>query len=398
MIETDQSFNVLENPTLRHFVKLARPEYKMPRRKWASAQAREKWGARKLGIKETLGKMPGKLSFSFDIWLSTNDVPFIALVAHGVDSQWRPRRYLLCLQRFPGAHGGARLAATLMAQIESYDVQNRIMAFTGDNASNNVVAMEVVGEMLSPDHAQPDEMPELEPLEQFTEPTNYFRCGAHVTNLAGSQFFDCFLKRSKRVREDGLEEETEIQALSSDAPLERALRKVRLLATRLHKSSMRSEHLAQCQQFCGLSQRKIPTYCRTRWNTAYDQMAVALGMRDAIDMFMRNDSDYRSLRITAVEWEQLAWLVEQLRPFKEVTVMLESHWTTISMFIPMMNRLMDGLEDESEGAGRAYILRRTACRLAKEKLAKYYSATVVNHWYTTAISEFSDRAVFPTRY
>jgi hypothetical protein len=48
----------------------------------------------------------------------------------------------------------------------------------------------------------------LEPLEQFTKATNYFWCGTHVTNLTGSQFFGCFLKRSKQVREDRLEKYT----------------------------------------------------------------------------------------------------------------------------------------------------------------------------------------------
>ncbi len=115
---------------------------------------------------------------------------------------------------------------------------------------------------------------------------------------------------------------------------------------------------------------------------------MAVKMRPAIDMYMWQDPDYRNLRITSSQREHLTWHVEQLLPFKKVIMMLESHWKMISQFIPMMNKLMEGLEDTSEGMGRAYVLRRMACRLAREKLTKYYSATVTNKWYTITISKF----------
>ena len=102
---------------------------------------------------------------------------------------------------------------------------------------------------------------------------------------------------------------------------------------------------------------------------------------------MREDPDYRSLKMTNEEWSSIQWLVDMLGPFKETTLMIESHACTISQFIPLVNNLIDGLEDGTTGFDRPTVLRRTACQKAKESLKLYYSKTVDNTWYTSAMSK-----------
>lgn len=282
------------------------------------------------------------------------------------------------MTHFGGAHTGRRQCDAIYKIIKLYEIRDRVFGMTADNASNNETAMEEIAEKLTRflDY-------------QWTEPTHYFRCAAHVTHLAATDFFNAFLKRKTKKREDGAEEEVEIRTLSTDAVLEKAIRKIRLIATRLHRSNKKLEALHQSLQKFGIDRRKIPTYCRTRWNTAYDQIAVALAMREAIDHFMAHDKDYRKLTLDNEEWDQVAWLVRQLGPFKEVTLALESASAPISMFIPFMNKLIDGIE-YIEGEDRhkpSNVLRNKACKNAKEKLQKYYAKTVENTWYTTAMSK-----------
>ncbi len=122
--------------------------------------------------------------------------------------------------------------------------------------------MEALGKMLA---SEEDNMPNLKPIEQFSESTNFFRCGAYTVNFAGSQFSECYFKWSKRFREAGLEEEWEIRVLGSDSP--QALRKVHLLVTKLQKFSKKNDTLQGYLQVCKLPLRKIPTYCRKQCMT-----------------------------------------------------------------------------------------------------------------------------------
>lgn len=75
-----------------------------------------------------------KLSISLDCWTSPFRQAFMAIMGY---SDWQCREVLLGFDPLSGKHSGVNLGAVVPEILQRYDVQDRILASTTDNASNN---------------------------------------------------------------------------------------------------------------------------------------------------------------------------------------------------------------------------------------------------------------------
>ena len=89
-----------------------------------------------------------KLSIALDCWTSPFQQAFMAITGYFIDKDWKYRETLLGFEPLHGAHSGVNLSTILMELLQKYDIVNRVLAITTDNASNNNTLIENIQESI----------------------------------------------------------------------------------------------------------------------------------------------------------------------------------------------------------------------------------------------------------
>jgi hypothetical protein len=119
-------------------------------------------------------KLPvdGKLSIALDCWTSPFRQAFMAVTGHFIDQDWNYREILLGFEPLHGTHIGGNIGAVLFQLLQKYQIEDRVLTVTTDNASNNTTLLESIQHSL-----QALELPNQTPI--FRIP-----CIAHIIQLS----------------------------------------------------------------------------------------------------------------------------------------------------------------------------------------------------------------------
>ena len=79
----------------------------------------------------------GKISLAADTWTSPNKVALLAIVAYWISDSWQMEEMLIGFEEIRGSHTGANMAGIINEVLARYRIQDRILGFTTDSASNN---------------------------------------------------------------------------------------------------------------------------------------------------------------------------------------------------------------------------------------------------------------------
>jgi hypothetical protein len=108
----DQPFTVVEETNLRHLFKMLRPEVECLSGDTVKVYILSMFEEERNRMRKVLQDAPGKISFTLDAWTSRNQLPFLGITAHWVDSEWNLRSTLLNFQLLSGPHSGENLQET----------------------------------------------------------------------------------------------------------------------------------------------------------------------------------------------------------------------------------------------------------------------------------------------
>jgi hypothetical protein len=89
-----------------------------------------------------------KLSIALDCWTSPFQQAFMAITGYFLDKDWNYREILLGFEPLHGTHSGLNLSTTLLEVFQQYNITDRVLAITTDNASNNNTLVECLQESL----------------------------------------------------------------------------------------------------------------------------------------------------------------------------------------------------------------------------------------------------------
>ena len=129
-------FRAVQNLQFRRLVKMLNDEATMP----GAMYIRNQLQNHVQFIEEhILVDLPAgvKISLAIDCWTSPHRLAFMAINGYFIDHDWRYREVLLSFEPLSGSHSGVNLARVLETVLHKYDIANRILAITTDNASNN---------------------------------------------------------------------------------------------------------------------------------------------------------------------------------------------------------------------------------------------------------------------
>jgi hypothetical protein len=69
-------------------------------------------------------------------------------------------------------------------------------------------------------------------------------------------------------------------------------------------------------EFLELAGRRIPLNNRTRWNSWYTMLVIALELRPAVEKYFQNyESDLKDDELSNTDWRRLRTITEFLEPF-----------------------------------------------------------------------------------
>ena len=99
----------------------------------------------KVKITELLSEHPGKFSITLDIWTSPSQNPFLCVTLHFIDDSWELKSQVIAFRYIPGNHSGIKISSVLLDVLKEYQLEDRILTVTVDNASNNnTLVMELI--------------------------------------------------------------------------------------------------------------------------------------------------------------------------------------------------------------------------------------------------------------
>lgn len=162
------------------------------------AQLADEFNKMKKAVKDKL-ETAKSIAVTSDIW-SSKSRSFLGVTAHWLEQDLTRSSVVLALKRFPGTHSYDRIAKLLKEILVEYDIHNKTVAVTTDNASNFVKVFKEYGlesEKLTTESIQTfDIIEEQEDIDIVEMPPldfllpRHLRCASHTLSLVATVDLD----------------------------------------------------------------------------------------------------------------------------------------------------------------------------------------------------------------
>jgi hypothetical protein len=268
-----------------------------------------------------------KLSISLDCWTSPFQQAFMAITGYFLDQNWDYREVLLGFSPLEGTHTGLNLGSVLTDTLQKYQILDRIMAITTDNASNNQTMITSI---------------------QASHPNTPFiriPCLAHVIQLCLKQLLGKIGGNPENdtvemVWTEELNQATEQR--SRKLAITNTLNKVRRLAIFINASPKRRENFLKLQT--NQPALVLMQDVRTRWNSTYLMLRRAKRLQSDINQYCETYG-VTQFMINSEEWRQIDYLLCLTKPFFDFTsVLTKTKDITIHGVFRIYNLLFEHLE------------------------------------------------------
>ena len=238
-----QPFTVVECKEWREMIQTFDQRYSFHNRKTTKQQILNLFEEKRMDIKKTIAQISGKVSLTSDMWTASNNDAFLSLTIHFVDNNWVLKNFLLDIIPFSIRHTGINMATAIMNVLQEFDLAEKTLALTTDNASSMIGCANYMAEELELD------------FNNFT--FAHYRCAAHVLNLAVNQ---------------GMEF------------IDESILKVRSLMSYLRASSTTNAELKVLCDIKNIKYLAPELDIKTRWNSTYYMLDKWQKMEPAINM------------------------------------------------------------------------------------------------------------------
>jgi hypothetical protein len=125
----------VDSRSFRRLLKFCRPsltERDIPHRHAVRAEILRRAEIAEGRVRETLKKVPSKISFTFDAWTSALGDPYLSLTAHYIDAPadcpnaWELKSDQLIFQEIQGRHTGRNMGDILVHALDRYNLCGKV--------------------------------------------------------------------------------------------------------------------------------------------------------------------------------------------------------------------------------------------------------------------------------
>jgi hypothetical protein len=133
-----QAFRLVERGSFRRLLKFCRPslsERDIPGRLSLRAEILRRAHIAEGRVRDNMGRIPSKISFTFDAWTSKAGDPYMSLTAHYIDAPidrpnvWVLRSEQLLFQEIQGRHTGKNMGEILSRAVDRYELRGKVCSF-----------------------------------------------------------------------------------------------------------------------------------------------------------------------------------------------------------------------------------------------------------------------------
>jgi len=143
LLATNLAFDCSNNLAFRPAFKYSLPEVEIPRPTTLTLHLKRLAKSTVDDIRTCL-PAAGKIPLAANTWTSPNKLPYLAIVAYWISNSWQIEEVLIGLEAIRGSHTGANMAGIIYDVLARYGIQDRILGFTTDSASNNQTLTEAL--------------------------------------------------------------------------------------------------------------------------------------------------------------------------------------------------------------------------------------------------------------
>ena len=265
-------------------------------------------------------------SVTTDLWTAKYQVrSYMSLTCHAIDGEWVLRSMVLSTRELPVDHTAENLSFALTEVMTEWDIRDKVVGSSTDNAKNIVNAMKC--------------------LDIFNMP-----CVGHTLQLSVLKSF-------------------ELNAVS------KMLSRLRKIAGHFHRSSKASSKLRDKQQLLGLPTHKLLGDCVTRWGSTYAMLNRFIEQQQAICAVFLEDRDARQFMPSDDEISAAEELVAMLEVFHSATEIVSGEkYPTLGIVLPLLHKL---LYHTLAGAENDNALTKRIKQVIRDDLKSRYQDDVV---------------------
>ena len=355
-------FDEVEDKDFRAFIQYCNPvaEERLPRaHSTIKNRLMELYEQGKQNVRNNLRAAISEIHITCDLWTSPNHLPILGINAHFTSESMELEAITLGMKELYGEHSGKNIAGVIYNVCSDFEILNKLGYFVMDNASNNDMLVEHLGDMLR----------EVSIL--FNPIRRRLRCLGHVINLVVQDFL--FGKSSDDVSYINTEPDLPDVVIPSDDELDiwrkaGPMGKLHNIVVYICRSDQRRQRFKELSN--GLILRRDQA---TRWHSWYDMLyRVIYRVKPAVIQFTLEDKNLQKDMLNGEEWKTLEVICDFLGVFKEVCKEAEGNDATVEAVLPSMECLMDQFKEAcQEHSQEEVILGQLDAGYTK--LKKYFS-------------------------
>ncbi|XP_048591471.1 zinc finger BED domain-containing protein RICESLEEPER 2-like [Brassica napus] len=333
IVQHDLPYSYVEYEKVRDTWKYLNADVQTICRNTARADVYRLYESERDTLKRELASLPGRVSFTSDLWTSVKREGYMCVTAHYIDRNWKLNSKILTFCALPPPHTGMNVAIQLLDSLEEWGVHKKVFSVTLDNATSNDSMQDIVKSQLNLDDAL------LCGGEFF-----HVRCAAHILNL---------------IVQDGLK-------VIGDS-----LHKVRESVKYVLSSETRENLFQKCVEAAGVVETgglllDVPT----RWNSTFFMLERAIRYRRAFAKLETFDKKGYKMAPTAEEWTRAENICNFLGPFAVITTLMSgSNYPTSNVYFYQVFQIHNWLRI-NEGSEDKIV--RYMVPPMKEKFDKYW--------------------------
>ncbi|XP_031278892.1 zinc finger BED domain-containing protein RICESLEEPER 2-like [Pistacia vera] len=174
---------------------------------------------------------------------------------HWIYNNWKLNKWVLNFVRLPTPKSGMQIADAIYKCLAEWEIEDKVQTISVDNASSNDVAIRVLKQNFT-----------ITRQLSCGGKMSHVRCCAHILNL---------------MVQDGLPQ------------IRRIIDKIHKSVVYINGSEGRLKVFAKIVQQLRLSCRKLILDCKTRWNSTYDMLEIAIKFKEVFPRYKERDEGYK---------------------------------------------------------------------------------------------------------
>lgn len=277
-----------------------------------------------------------KINLTIDAWTSSNKLPFLAVTAHWINTQYEKFNTLIGFERLKGSHTASNMADVLVKVLNMYGIRESINCITADNATvNDGIFLDL----------------ELE-MREWSQENGQIRCLAHVLNLAAQTVLKTLRSEAEEPEVDLAADDQRDLLNNNGVDPATALHKLCQILAKIRSFNLLWESLQEHAQRKRLNWLVPILDVRVRWNSTHKMIQRALYLRPALERLLAIDNSRKfskarvPLTLSHADWKTLESLEKILCLFVDATEFASgSSYPTLSSQLPYYQFLQNSLHE-----------------------------------------------------